>query len=68
VFKLDVFSNILGSAEAAGSVQEYHDGVKARAAAALDAAASSGRGDAAAACLVLGAACLTAFIQHNLTG
>jgi hypothetical protein len=49
-------------------VQEYHDGVKARVAAALDAAASSGQADAAAECLVLGAACLTAFIQHNLTG
>jgi hypothetical protein len=64
VFSLGVFANILGSADAAGSVQEYYDGVKARVAAAMD----GGQDGAAAASLVLGAACLTAFIQHNLTG
>jgi hypothetical protein len=61
-------SAALGITDASATIEEFFSSARAWAAAALDSALGDAQSDSGARCLVLGAACLTAFIQHNLTG
>ncbi len=61
-------SAALGITDAPATIEDYFSSAKAWAAAALDSVLSDAKSDSAVRCLVLGAACLVAFVQHDLTG